>query len=239
MKKIIFPALCMIVGLFACKKNDTPAPTYLLLHNASWSLNDLAASWKGISLTSTALAPGGTSGNTTSPYLPMPAGTGHMLVQSGSNVLTDKNIYAAASGAYSLIVYDTSGMVSAPRALLLADDTTAADTTSIKYRFLYCAYDTTTVSLVIARRTANDAIKQSVAYIGTSVEGSSINTFSTTAYDTATVKVVGTYTGTVLASVANVPLTRQHIYTFVYSGLRGGTGNKALKLSIIHHNVVQ
>jgi len=124
----------------ACKKSTGEGTTRVLVSNATITTNDLAVVWSSVSLTPTALAMGKTSGTTAAPYQVLPGGTNSLVLQSGTSVLLNKNIYGAPAGHYSMLVYDSSQTATTPSIIMLTDDLTAVDSVNhANYRFIYCA----------------------------------------------------------------------------------------------------
>lgn len=230
MMKQVLLGIAVAVFFLSCKKNQVDMAS-LLVHNGSYSVGDLQVLWNG-SPASAVMAQGQTSGTGGIPYLALPAGVNHLVVNTGNLPLLDRNLYTEAGKNYTLLAYDTSAAKPSPAVLYMPDDLSLPDTASVKFRFLYCVPDTGAVNLVLQRRTGNDTIARAVRFIGI---GTVVAAFGTTRYDTATLQVLDAVSGRQLAVVASQQLPRQGIFSFIYSGLPGGTGSAARRLSVIRH----
>src|SRR5262245_51476476 len=96
MRLFFFASIFLLTtGFISCKKTED-ITTKLLLHNATYDLTDLTASWNGNNITVSALAQGQTTGTAAASYQLLAAGTNNINLQSANTTLYNKNIYAAA-----------------------------------------------------------------------------------------------------------------------------------------------
>jgi hypothetical protein len=222
MKRFII--LCLLIPLccLSCKKAAVDT-TDVLVHNATYSVNSLTSEWNGSSIGGAALAPGQTSGAAGMPYIVLPAGVNRLVLGSGTASLLDKHVYASPGSHYSLLVYDTSATTASPVTAFITDDLGLPDTGAIKYRFLYCVPDANSVNLVMLRAAGNDTIARGMRFIGKDPAAISTGSFTAIRYDTATLQVIDAVSRQKMAEITGLPLPRQGIFSFIYSGKPGGT----------------
>jgi hypothetical protein len=234
MNRFLWVCLCGTVFFAGCKKS-AGGTTRLLVHNASFATTDLSVLWGGASVTPSALAQGQTTGTAAAPYVSLPAGTTSIVLKSGATVLLDKNIYGAAAGNSSVLVYNGSAASSSLSVVLMTDDLTLPDTAYAQYRVINCVPDT---AVDIILRNATDTITVSGdAFIGTTTAGSSLQTFATIKHGTYKPLIYKAGTTTSLLSADSVVLGSQKAYSLIYSGLSTASGTGKLKLSLIYHPV--
>lgn len=234
MNRFLWLCLCGTVFFAACKKS-AGGTTRLLVHNASISTTNLAVLWGGVSVTSSALAQGQTTGAAAAPYVSLPAGTANIVLKSGTTVLLDKNIYGGAATNSSVLVYNGSAGASSLSVVLMTDDLTLPDTAYANYRIINCVPDT---AADIILRNATDTITVSgKAFIGTTTSGSSLQAFATIKHGTYKPLIYKAGTTTPLLSADSVVLGAQKAYSLIYSGLSTASGAGGLKLSLIYHPV--
>ena len=242
MKHIVL--LISIAAFFfaACSKTN-PTNANVLFYNGTWSLSAITAAWNNVDIVTTAIPQGQGSGVANAPYVPVPAGTNLVTLKAGTNSLLDKNIYAGGGSASSFIFFDTS-MVASPaapaRILQLTDDLSLPDTGKIKYRILNLVPDTSVHADIWLVNGVTDSVRLDSAnsFIGVAALAADVQTFDSTAYQgqSYTLKVKKTATEQVYASFPNCPFTVKGLYSIIFSGLLTGTGNTALKLSILQHH---
>jgi hypothetical protein len=233
MKQFVFFIMicCMAV---ACKKSGSGS-TKLALYNATHSIAALSASWSGIGINANPLAQAQSSGSATTPYVQLPAGTNNIVVTAGSRTFFDKNAFAAFGNAYTLLVYDTSSADSTLNTLLLTDDLTLPDTASAKCRFINCVPDTMSINFFLVNKVDTFAI-QNASFIGRIPLASSVQPFGNVKRGTYKPYLVQAATRLAFFTTTDsITLTRQSIYSFIYSGLKTGTGARGIKFNIINH----
>lgn len=238
MKYFLVIVLAAVVFL-SCKKSDG-GTTHVLFYNGSWSVPAITATWNGSAIITTPVSQGQSTGTVDNPYLPVPAGTNLVTVNSGAAVLFSKNVYANPATGNSLLFYDTS--ITAPstvQTIQLTDDLSLPDTAQIKFRFINASPDTAaTTDLWLVHGTTDSALIKTASFIGKDAPGSTVQVFEAAIKyhgETYTIKAKKSGTQNVLASVSNAVFVVKGIYSFVLSGFSTGTGSSAFKLSVLHH----
>lgn len=234
MKPLFFIISIFFLLFTACKKSEGDT-TRVVLYNASYSTSGLSAAWNGTGINASPLSQGQSSGQAGDLYAFLPAGTNNITVASGTTTIFDKNAYTAAGNAYTLLVYDTSAKSASLNTLLLTDDLTLPDTTAAKCRFINCAPDTMTLIPVMLNKADTFAFPNG-SFIGRTPAATSIQGFATIKKGRYRFLLVQNVTGIIQYSAADsVTLTPQSIYSFIYSGLKTGSGPTGIKLSMLTH----
>jgi Domain of unknown function (DUF4397) len=239
MKYHWFVLLIGMAGFVSCKKTAGTTSKIMVL-NATYSIPTLAAELNGIPITNTALSQGQVSGTANAPYQNLPAGTNNIVLKSGTNILSDKNLYTGPGNGYSILVYDTSQVTgNAINTLILTDDLTLPDTASIRLRFISCVPDTLLTDVVLANSSGADSVVlvSNAAFIGAAASATSVQPFNAIKYhgQAYNIKVKKAGTQELLAAVNNYVFIEREIYSFVFSGLPSGSGATARKLLVVHH----
>ena len=239
MKYHWFVLLIVIAGFVSCKKTAGTTSKIMVL-NATYSIPALAAELNGIPITNTALSQGQVSGTANAPYQNLPAGTNNIVLKSGTNILSDKNLYTGPANGYSILVYDTSQLaVSTINTLILTDDLTLPDTASIRLRFINCVPDTLLTDVVLVNISGADSVLllSNAPFIGAAASATSVEVFNAIKYhgQAYNIKVKKAGSQELLAAENNYVFIEREIYSFVFSGLPAGNGATARKLLVVHH----
>lgn len=226
--------IAMLVSV-ACNK-QTSTSARLVVVNGTHSLTALSAKWNGNNITPTPLAPSQYSGNASSIYTEVAAGTNNIVLQNGATVLFDKNIYARPVDAYTLLAYDTNKLANSTRFLYLTDNIQPQQTDTMHVRFLYLAPDAIPVDVILLKPVKNDTIFTNIGFIGKEANERVVEVFiEKKAGDVTGVKINKTGTNEALLTSGSYSFQKKSFYTIIYSGLTGGTGNSAPQLVLIKH----
>jgi hypothetical protein len=231
---IIFSAMLLMVA--ACNK-QVLTNSRLSVFNGTHSINSLSVKWNGALATTSPLAQGQFSGSTTTIYADIAAGTNNIVVQNGTNLLLDKNIFSEPLGAYTLLAYDTNKTAGSTRLLYLTDNiinTLETDTTHI--RFLNLVPDSTAVDLILFRPVKNDTVFINQSFVGKEADEKNIEVFSEKKAGAVTsIKINKTGTNEALIASGSYSFEKKSFYTIIFSGLISGTGSAGLQLKVLKH----
>jgi hypothetical protein len=235
MKQLINALWMVMLMSIACNK-QTSTSARLVVINGTHSLTALSAKWNGNNITPTPLAPSQYSGNASSIYTEIAAGTNNIVLQNGASVLFDKNIYARPVDAYTLLAYDTNKLANSTRFLYLTDNIQPQATDTMNVRFLYLVPDTVPVDVILLKPAKNDTIFSNIFFIGKNASERTIEVFTEKkAADVTGIKINKTGTNVSLITAGSFSFQKKSFYTIIYSGLAGGTGITAPQLKILKH----
>jgi hypothetical protein len=227
--------LYIVILTLACNKQSATSAR-LVVVNGTHTLNNLTAKWNGERVTTTPLAPSQYSGNTTSIYTDIAAGTNNILLENGTKVLFDKNIYARPIDAYTLLAYDTTKLENSTRILYLTDAIQPQETDTAHIRFLYLVPDTNAVDVILLNTIKNDTIFTNVPFAGKDANERILEVFIEKKATEATgIKINKTGTNLTLLTSGSYSFQKKSFYTIIYSGLIGGAGNAAPQLKTLRH----
>ncbi|HTM66714.1 MAG TPA: DUF4397 domain-containing protein [Flavipsychrobacter sp.] len=220
MKKLLLSALGATLLFSACKKNDddnsNTTKAKVMFTNAALDVDSLRARVNTNNIQTIAFL--GSTG-----YVNVDATSSATIdfVYTGSgSVFQSKTTSLVAGNAYSAFA---GGDLNTKAVIVTADDLKAPASGMAKIRF---------VNLSPTNLNA-------IAYVGTATVDSniafgSVTSFKEVAAGTQTITVVGVSPAS--ANLSGQTLTAGKIYTFVFSGTFGGSGNAALKLTPITNN---
>jgi hypothetical protein len=234
--KQLLNALWMVILISVACNKKTSTSARLVVVNGTHSLTSLSATWNGNNITPTPLAPSQYSGNTSSIYTEVAAGTNNIVLQNGTAILFDKNIYARPVDAYTLLAYDTGKLANSTRFLYLTDNIQPQETDTMHVRFLYLLPDTVPVDVILLKPLKNDTIFNNVSFVGKDANERTIEVFTEKkAADVTGIKINKTGTNISLITTGSFSFQKKSFYTITYSGLTGGTANAAPQLKILKH----
>jgi hypothetical protein len=190
-------------------------------------------------ITTTALSPGNTSGNSANPYFSVNAGLRSLRISPDgvANVLQG-NFPFKPEGVYSIFAYDTINLSGTLRALVLTDNLTAPADAKANIRFIQLSPDTGRISIELSN--SIDTVRFNArAYVGTLGSSEGLATFSSVNPGNYTLYVRTTGSNTVLYSTP-LPLSFAvgKIYTIYCRGRKAnGYGTTTgFNISYFSHN---
>jgi Domain of unknown function (DUF4397) len=236
MKRIVIVFSVVLLAIAACNKQIL-TNSRLSVFNGTHSINGLSVKWNGDLVTTSPLVQGQFSGSTGTIYTNIAAGTNNIVVQNGTNLLLDKNIFSEPLGAYTLLACDTNNTAGSTRLLYLTDNiinTIETDTAHI--RFLNLVPGNPAVDVILLRPAKNDTAFINQPFVGKEADEKNIEIFSQKkAGQVSAVRINKTGTNENLISVGSYNFEKKSFYTIIFSGLGSGTGNAGLQLKILKH----
>jgi len=226
-------AITAVAGVLSgcLKGNDNPPPpeqTFLSIMHLAPTAPNVDVYFDNAKVSNIPFVPG----NVTPQYNPVDKGIYSIRFKKAAS---DSLVADVGQEKYDSLTYYTillyNLLMDGPvRAIRIKDDFSevASDLSKPYYRFFHTSPNTGPVDLYI------DSIKiQNFRTHADNAGNVSLNRFMGTLVDVHKIVVKEAGTSTVLASQDNVLLQAGHAYTFYFSGLTGGTGEKQLKLGIL------